>query len=146
MRGRVLLGAAGVLLAAYGVFGLLRDPGRSHPGALLLWLAVAVVVHDGVVAPLVLLVGAVLARAVPPRGRRYVQGALVTSALVTAVALPLVARRGSAPVAKALLRQDYLAHLVLVVAVVAACAAGAYAVRLVRDRAGSRRTAGVRAR
>ena len=55
--GRVALGAAGAALAAYGAVRLLTE---VRPHALLvlgLWLAAAVVLHDGVVAPLTGLVG-----------------------------------------------------------------------------------------
>lgn len=133
MRLRVLLGAVGVAGVLYGALGLLTHP-RAEPLALGLWLAAAVAVHDGLLVPLTLLAGAALARVVPPRARGHVQGVLVAGALVAAVTLPLVLRRGTVPAAKALLEQDYATNLALVVAVIAAGGAAAYAVRVRRDR------------
>ena len=96
------------------------------------WMIGAVVIHDGVLSPLIVLVGALLAR-VPPRARRYLQSGLIVGALVTVIALPLVARQGTQPRAKALLLRDYGANLAILLGLLAAVSLLAYAVHVVRD-------------
>jgi hypothetical protein len=75
----------------------------------------------------------VLALTVRPRARRYVQGFLIVAAVVTVVAVPLVIREGKAQPGQALLTQDYLSHLIWVLAAVAGLCLLAYVVRVVRD-------------
>lgn len=131
---RLVIGGLGLAGIVYGSIGILGRPESSHPVTLAVWLAVAVALHDGLLVPAVLLVGALLTRVVPPRARGYVQGALVAGGLVTAYTLPLVYRQGTQPRVEALVVQDYATNLLLVLAVIAVGAAGAYLVRLVRDR------------
>ena len=61
---RAVLLAAGVAAAAYGVWRLL-DLGSENTRATVTWLVGGVVLHDGVFAPLVLIVGLVAVRLVP---------------------------------------------------------------------------------
>ena len=84
------LAAVGLAIVAFGVAGLLRN---VHGAALLSWaklLAGGLVLHDGLAAPLVALLGVVLARLLPAGVRAPVQGALVVSAVVLLIALPVV--------------------------------------------------------
>lgn len=115
---RRLLGAAGLALLAYGAVQLFLVVAWTDLVLLLVWMVAAVVVHDGLLSPLVLAVGAALRR-LPGRGRAYVQGALVTGALVTVVALPLIHLEGGQPVEKALLLQDYGRNLAVLLGLVA---------------------------
>lgn len=133
MKGRVVIAVLGVVLAAYGTFRLLSQTRISHPFELAKWLAGGVVIHDGVVVPATMAVGAAVSALVPPRARRYLQGTLVCAAVITVPALVLIHRRGTQPSVKALESQDYAAHLMLILAVVAAAGALLYAARVVRD-------------
>ena len=134
---RWLTGAAGAGLALFGVFRLLTEiPALSLLG-LAGWLVAALVLHDGMLAPLTGVVGAVLTRHVPPRLRRYLSGGLVTAAAVTVIALPLIARAGSQPPQKALLRQDYVVNLAILLGLVAGGAAALYLLRVLRDQRAS---------
>jgi hypothetical protein len=72
-----------------------------------------------------------------PRARRYVQGALVAIGLVTIVAIPLIYRHDKSQPGQALLIQNYVGHLAAIGGLIAAAAATAYAVRVLRDRAGA---------
>jgi hypothetical protein len=99
------------------------------------WMLVALVVHDAVLAPLVVTVGWLLRRLVPDRARRFLQAALIISGLVTVIALPMIYLRGSQPAVKAILLRDYGANLTLIIGVVAVVTLVLYAVRVVRDRA-----------
>lgn len=132
-RGRVVLGAVGVGAIGYGVVRLLLDPGQSSPVGLAVWLAVALVVHDSVLVPVVMTVGALLTALVPGRARRPLQWWLVSSAMVGAVTLPLIYRRGSQTASKSLLLQNYAGHLLLVVGLLALVAGLAYARSVLRD-------------
>jgi hypothetical protein len=134
MRSRIVLGAAGVLLILFGAFRILTNSGQTDPIGLAEWLVGAVVLHDGILVPLTMAVGALLTRFVPPRARRYLQGGLIAAALVTAIAIPLIYRRGSQPKAKSLELQNYGLHLAVLVGLIAAVVAVAYATRVLRDR------------
>jgi hypothetical protein len=128
MRFRLLLGALGAALIGYGSYQLLHDRGATHPVEVAKWLVIAVLVHDGILAWAVVLVGWMLARAVPGRARPYVQGGLICAALITVITLPLIHRRGKAAPGSTLLTQNYPAHLAILLGTVAAAAVGAYAV------------------
>ena len=130
---RYALVAAGMLLLLYGGARL----GADVPGALSglgLWMVGIVVIHDGLLAPLVVGVGWLLARAVQPRGRRYLQTALIVGGLITVIAIPLIVRRGTQPPAKALLLQNYGANLAILLALVAAVNLASYLVNAARQR------------
>ncbi|NKQ23132.1 hypothetical protein [Streptomyces galbus] len=85
---RVTTAAAGLALMGVGVslLGDVRDP-----TGVLLWLGGAVVLHDALIAPLVLLVGLVVVRG---GARGPVRGALLVAGALTAVALPVLLRPG----------------------------------------------------
>ncbi len=134
---RIGLAVAGSLLLALGAFRLVTELASGDLVALALWLVVAVVLHDAVIAPLTVGVGLTLTR-VPPRARRYVQGALVAGALITVIAIPLIHRRDTQPVVKAILQRDYAGNLALLLGLTAAVAVVLYAVRVVRDRSRDR--------
>lgn len=93
---RALAGVAGLALMGVGA-SLLLDV-REWTGVLL-WLGGAVVLHDGLIAPLVLLAGLVLVRGGGRGGvcggvRGPVRGALTVAGALTLVALPVLLRPG----------------------------------------------------
>ncbi|MEU5540161.1 hypothetical protein [Streptomyces sp. NPDC020362] len=91
MRGtmvRLLVGAAGLALMGVGA-SLLLDV--QDLMGVLEWFGGAVVLHDALIAPLVLLVGLVLVRG---GVRGPIRGALLVAGALTAVALPLLLRPG----------------------------------------------------
>ncbi|MCJ0874290.1 hypothetical protein [Streptomyces sp. AP-93] len=116
---RLLLGGAGLLLIAVGGRLLAELP---DPLDVLVWMGGAVVLHDGIIAPLVLAAGLAVA-AVPARG--LVRGALLTAGVLVLVTLPLLLRPGTPPNPSAL-PLPYGRNLLLVLAAVAV-AAGAMA-------------------
>lgn len=91
MKGRVLLGAAGLVLMALGVRGMLVDAELTMPTATLTWLAGALIAHDFLLAPVVCAVGWLLARRLPADVRPPVQGGLFVIGVVALLAWPLVA-------------------------------------------------------
>jgi hypothetical protein len=117
---RVLAGAGGVALMGVGV-ALLADV-RDATGVLV-WLGGAMVLHDVVIAPLVLLVGLAAVRG---RARGPVRGALVVAGALTVVALPALLRPGRTANSSVLpldYPRNWLLALVAVAAVTALCLA-----------------------
>lgn len=135
------MGVARLAFAIVGVVAVFYGAGRilvSVPPPLLLllgvWLAGALVIHHGVLSPVVVAFGWALRERVPDRARRFLQAGLIVAGLVTVVALPLIARQGTQPPAKALLLQNYGLNLLLLLGLVAVATLIAYAVRVARDR------------
>lgn len=122
----------GLALIGFGLFRLVTEIPLRNLAVLIAWLIGAVLIHDGVLAPLVLTVARALAH-IPQRVRRYLQAAVIASALVTVVAIPLIYRRGSQPDSKALLQQNYAAHLGVLVSAIAGVSLLGYALRVARD-------------
>lgn len=133
---RILLGVVGGLLLAYGGARLLH--GLPLPTLLVLagWLLAALVIHQGVLSPAVLAVGAAL-RSLPDRARGFVQAALIMVGAVTVIAIPLIIRQFSQPAGKAMLLQQYGINLALLVGIIALGTLIAYAIRVARDRSSS---------
>lgn len=130
---RITLVAAGLALGLVGAGLLLTGVDLGTLALLALWLVGAVVIHDGLVSPLVIGVGWVLHHTVPARARRYLQGGLVAAALITVVAVPMIAQQGAQLASKALLQQNFGSNLALLVGLVAAVSLLLYAVRVARD-------------
>ncbi|MEU4876499.1 hypothetical protein [Streptomyces sp. NPDC021608] len=110
---RVLVGTAGVALMGVGGY-LLADV--RDPIGVLVWLGGAVLLHDLVVAPAVLLAGLVLVRR---RARGPVRGALLVAGALTAVALPVLLRPGRTA-NPSVLPLDYPRNWLIALAAVAA--------------------------
>jgi hypothetical protein len=131
---RIILAVAGIALGAFGVFRLLTQIPAYNLVILAVWLIAALVIQDAIVAPSVVGVGWLLRRHVPDRGRRYLQVALIMSALIAAIAVPMIFLRGSQPSVKALLLRNYGFNLILIIAIVAVISLLLYVVRVARDR------------
>lgn len=138
---RLPLGIAGILLALFGVFRLLTQIPPSALVILALWLVGALVIHDGILSPVVVGVGWAVSRFIPPRARRYLQGALIMAALVTVIAIPMIYRQDSQPRSKSMLLQNFGLNLSLLIGIIAALSLLAYAVRVARDQSGKRPSA-----
>ena len=133
-RWRVILGILGLLAILYGIVNLLLH----IPGQTLVWVAVwviaAVLIHHGVLSPVVIAVSSLLRRVVPDRGRRYLQVALIMAVPVTVIAIPMIYRQGSQPPSKALLLQNFTANLGVLLTIIAGVCLVGYAIRVARDR------------
>ncbi|ELP63873.1 hypothetical protein STRTUCAR8_09328 [Streptomyces turgidiscabies Car8] len=122
----MVAGAAGLALMGVGV-SLLTDV-RDLPGVLV-WLGGAVVLHDMVIAPVVLLIGLALVRG---GVRGPVRGALLVAGALTAVALPVLLRPGRTA-NPSVLPLDYPRNWLVALVVVASVTAVWLTVRKVRD-------------
>lgn len=111
---RLLAGAVGALAAAYGGWLLLGEDGAGLVSTGL-WMAGGVVLHDVVLAPLVILLGVLVTRRLVPSAARapLVVGAVVVGVL-TLVAVPVLGRFGRSPGNETLLDRDYGAGWLLV--------------------------------
>ncbi|MGW2935354.1 hypothetical protein ACWDA7_26655 [Streptomyces sp. NPDC001156] len=127
---RLLTGVVGLTLMGVGASLLLHVPGLM---GVLVWLGGAVVLHDALIAPLVLLIGWVLVRG---GVRGPVRGALLVAGALTAVALPVLLRPGK-PANSSVLPLDYPRNWLLTLAAVATITALLPVVRAIRR---SRRT------
>jgi hypothetical protein len=129
---RIALATAGILLGLFGVFRLLTETPFTNLLWLMLWLVAAVAIHDGVLSPLVIGVGWVLAKTVPARARRYLQAPLIAGGLITVVAIPMMLRQGLDPPPKALLLQDFRVNLAVLLGIVATVSLLLYALAVAR--------------
>lgn len=121
--------AAGWALILWGVRGLLHHHVDTRPSDLARFLVGGALIHDLVVAPLVLMVGAALARAVPLAWRAAVQVASIISACVVLFAYPLVRGFGLAANNPTSLPHNYAWNLTVVVATVWLVTLGVTALR-----------------
>ena len=110
--------AAGWALILWGVRGALLHRVETHPPELVRYLLGGALVHDLVVAPLVLLIGLGLARAVPARWRSYVQVGAVITACLALFSYPLVRGFGHVHRNPTSLPYNYAANLAIVLGVV----------------------------
>jgi hypothetical protein len=121
---RLTLLLLGLAAGGYGGWRLL-DLGWANTRATLGWLVGGVVLHDGVFAPLVLLIALIAVRVLRADRLAPVVVALVVLVPVTLLAIPELGRYGARADRPNLLDRDYwLGWSVLVTLVVVAVAAG----------------------
>ncbi|MET9958285.1 hypothetical protein ABZ128_04235 [Streptomyces sp. NPDC006326] len=123
---RHAVGGLGLVLIGLGAWLVAAEP---DPPGVLVWLAGALVLHDGILAPLVLAVGLLL---VGRRQRGLLRGALLAAGSVVLVTLPLLVRPGAPPNPSAL-PLPYGRNLAIVLGVVAGVTGALYLVRRRKD-------------
>lgn len=136
MRARGLLVVAGVAVGGYGTWLLLRL-GWDNVVATVPWLVAAVLVHDVVWAPLVLMVAAVGGARLPRAWATPVMVGAVVLVTVTVAAVPMLGQFGARPDNPTLLDRPYLQGWLVVAAVVGLGVLAGRLVRGRRDRRGS---------
>ncbi|WP_227497188.1 hypothetical protein [Planctomonas psychrotolerans] len=129
---RVVLLVVGVLTLAWGGYVLLDTQRPDQVVGVLVWIVAAIVVHDGILAPLVLAASVVLRRS----GRRLpgvvlaiLQGAVVVGVIFTLVVVPEIYAKTLGPANPTVLPGDYafrLGMLWLVLALLTALLIGLY--------------------
>ena len=110
--------AVGWAVMAYGIWGALANADRTEPIQLAAYVIGAAVLHDAVVVPVVVGLGWLASRWLPPAARGPVRGALALSALLVVFAYPLVRRLGAHPTNSSALPLHYGPNLALVLGVV----------------------------
>ncbi len=115
--------AAGWLVIGFGLRGILQHSLDTRPANLARFVVGGALLHDLVVAPLVIVVGVLVARAVRGRARAVVQAALAISGILALFSYPLVRAYGRAINNPTSLPHNYTANLLVVLGVVWAVAA-----------------------
>lgn len=119
--------ALGWVVMAAGATGLLTDAGRTRPAESVRFVLGAAVVHDLLLAPVVVAAGWAVARVVPKQARGPVQAAMIVSSVVALFAVPFVRGYGRVSTNPSILPRNYgagLAVILVAVWVVVAVAVG----------------------
>jgi len=116
--------AAGWGVIAFGLWGIMSNSLDTRPANLARFVVGGALLHDLIVAPVVILFGVLLTRAVPGRARAIVQAALAVSGILALFSYPLVRAYGLAANNPTSLPRNYALNLVIVLGVVWAVAAG----------------------
>jgi hypothetical protein len=126
-RGPLFWGSAAVGwgLILWGVRGALHHHVDTRPGQLVRFLLGGALAHDLLLAPAVLLVGVLVARAVPGRWRAPVQAGLVISGTLLLFTWPELRGYGRVLHNPTSLPHDYATNLIVVLAAVVGGAATA---------------------
>jgi len=98
----------------YGVWGLFDNSTRTSPEQWIRWFMGSLVVHDFVIAPLTLAVGAILVARIPHPLRAPFQAGLIASAFIVLTTWPLVRGYGLRSDNPSALPNDYLGGLAMV--------------------------------
>ena len=122
--------AVGWAVIGWGVYGIFSNSLDTRPANLAKFVVGGALLHDLLVAPVVILAGVLIARAVPARARGPVQAALVVSGIVALFAWPLVRAYGLAANNPTSLPHNYGLNLLVVLGVVWAVAAGTVVLKL----------------
>lgn len=132
---RFIIGGVGILVAAFGfrlLWGYLPYIKKINFAE---WLIGGVLLHDIVIANVLLLIGWVLVKALPARIRGFAQGALVVIGLTGSMAFFVIWRQGTASSpGLALLEQNYVTNYAIIVAVVVVVTGAWYAASLLSIR------------
>ena len=119
---RVVLVALGLLLMAAGAFYLLADVPVSNYLGILIWFGGALLIHDGILAPIIFGISLVMRRAgkrMPFGVLAIVQSALVVAAVFTAVVVPAALKKNIGTANGSLLPLEYGRNLVIFYGVLA---------------------------
>jgi hypothetical protein len=117
--------AVGWAVIGWGVYGIFANSLDTRPANLAKFVVGGALLHDLLVAPMLILAGVLIARAVPARARGPVQAALVISGVVALFSWPLVRAYGLAANNPTSLPHNYGLNLLIVLGVVWAVAVAA---------------------
>ena len=106
------------VIAGVGVRGIFAHRIDTRPANLARFVVTGALLHDLLIAPVVIVLAVALARAVPARARVPVQAALAVSAIVALYAYPLVRGYGLATHNPTSEPHNYARNLLIVLVVV----------------------------
>ena len=109
---------AGWCVIGYGVRGLLHHHVDTRPANLAKFFVGGALLHDLFLAPIILVIGVLLARTVRGRARAVVQAALIISGVLALFSYPLVRNYAKVLHNPSSLPHDYAANLAVVLGVV----------------------------
>lgn len=104
---RRAVGALGVLVGVYGAY-LLLQLGLSNLVAAVIWMGAAVIVHDGVLGPALIVAGVGIMGLARGPARAPVTAGLVVLGTVTVTAIPVLTRMGARADNATLLDRHYV--------------------------------------
>jgi hypothetical protein len=107
-NGRLLVGAVGAVVGLYGAWLLISRQDLEQLVNAAIWLASGVILHDFVLAPIVLVLVVVGARLLPEPVRIPAVVGFVVLGAATIAAIPALGRFGARPDNPTLLDRDYL--------------------------------------
>jgi len=111
---------AGGAIFAFGLYGLLHNARATLPVDWFSWVAGALILHDALLLPAVLVAGFLLVRLVPATVRAGLQGTLAVCATVALMSVPVVLAKGRAADNPSLLPHDYAKNLAIVLVAILA--------------------------
>lgn len=115
----MLLGAVGVGFGLWGLW-LMRDFTREQLTSEAFWLAGGVVLHDAILAPVVVLIGYAASKILPRHFRSATATAFLVWGTLTIVFLPVLSGQGGKPGNDTILGKPYvLSWIVLTLVLVA---------------------------
>jgi hypothetical protein len=120
--------AGGWAVIGYGLWGVFHHHIDTRPTNLAKFVVEGALLHDLAFAPIVLILGVLLVRALGGRARAFVQAALIVSGCVALFSYPLVRGYGHANHNPTSLPHNYTANLALVLALVWAAATTSFLV------------------
>lgn len=120
----------GWVVIGVGLRGVFEHSLDTRPANLAKFVVGGALLHDLIVAPLVILAAVALARAVPGRARGIVQAALAVTGVLAVFSYPLVRAYGLAANNPTSLPHNYALNLTVVLGAVWAVAAAALILRL----------------
>ncbi|MCU1528442.1 MAG: hypothetical protein JWP75_2205 [Frondihabitans sp.] len=118
---RIVLVSVGGLGIVLGAWVLQDTVSTKQIWGLLTWLIFAVIIHDGIIAPVVVGVSIGMRRAgrrIPPAVLAIVQGAVLVGSVFTLVVVPEIIRKAKIPKNYTVLPFDYAARLAILWAVI----------------------------
>ena len=139
-RWRIALVIVGIALLVLGGLVLLSDVSPKRYLGILIWFGGALIIHDGIIAPIVLGIGLIMRRAhrrIPFGVLVILQGALVLGAIMTGIVVPEILKKSIGTANATLLPLNYGTNLLVfygVLIVVTAAAIGVF-LRIVARRA-----------
>lgn len=126
--------ALGGAVMAYGLRGALTELGPGNPFRLAVWVVGLDLAHDLVVAPVVVVLGLLLAAVLPPVWRGPVRTAAALSGVIVLFSVPLLTGWGRRAGNSSTLPLDYSRNVVVIVGLVWLTAFAVVTVRSARAR------------
>lgn len=124
----------GFLAVAWGVYGLLSDRQGPEPLSYAVFVALAIIGHDLVLAPVAVVAGWLFGRVAPPLLRAPLQVGLFGTAVLLLAATPYLSGQGVSADLPSALPFDYRARVLVLLAVLWAGMLVWIAVRFIRSR------------
>ncbi|AMM22287.1 hypothetical protein AX769_08125 [Frondihabitans sp. PAMC 28766] len=119
---RTALISLGVLAIVLGAWVLQDTVSTKQIWGLVSWLILAVIIHDGILSPVVAAISIAMRRAghrIPPAVLAILQGGVVVGAVFTLIVVPEIVRKAKGPKNYTVTPLDYGLHLALLWAAVA---------------------------